>query len=160
MSMSPSTNQPSPNPDPWVCLLRGHAAVRRTVATQLHAAHGLSVNDYEALLLLSRAGPKGMRRVDLAESLQLTASGVTRLLEGLERHGLVKKALCPTDGRVTYAVLTKAGRQKLAEASGSHVAAVQALFEERYTRAELATLAELLARLQASPAATRSHRAA
>ena len=137
MSLSPSINQRSPNPDPWVCLLRGHAVVRRTVATQLQASHGLSVNDFEALLLLSRAGPQGMRRVDLAENLQLTASGVTRLLEGLERHGLVKKALCPTDGRVSYAVLTKAGRQKLAKASGSHVAAVQALFEECYTRAEL-----------------------
>jgi DNA-binding MarR family transcriptional regulator len=121
--------------------------VRRTVATQLQASHGLTVNDYEALLLLSRAGPKGMRRVDLADSLQLTASGVTRLLEGLERHGLVKKAACPTDGRVTYAVLTRAGRQKLAKASGAHVSAVEALFEGRYTRAELATLAELLARL-------------
>ena len=59
----------------------------------------------------------------------------------------MKKAVCPTDGRVTYAVLTKAGRQKLAKASGSHGAAIRALFEERYTRAELATLAELLARL-------------
>lgn len=147
MSARPSTNRPSTTPDPWVCLLRGHAAVRRTVSTQLQASHGLTVNDYEALLLLSRAGAKGMRRVDLADSLQLTASGVTRLLEGLERQGLVKKALCSTDGRVTYAVITKAGRQKLAKASGSHISAIQALFEERYTRAELATLAELLARL-------------
>ena len=57
-------------------------------------------------------------------------------------------------------MLTKAGRQKLAKASGSHVAAVQALFEECYTRAELATLAELLARLQTSTAATRDDRAA
>jgi DNA-binding MarR family transcriptional regulator len=123
-------------------------------------SHGLTLNDYEALLLLSRAGPKGMRRVDLAESLQLTASGVTRLLEGLERHGLVTKALCQTDGRVTYAVLTKAGRQKLAKASGSHVEAIRVLFEERYTRAELATLAELLARLHSPAAPAKSHRAA
>jgi DNA-binding MarR family transcriptional regulator len=147
MSLRTSTHKPWTSPDPWVCLLRGHAAVRRTVATQLQASHGLTVNAYEALLLLSRAGPKGMRRVDLADSLQLTASGVTRLLERLERHGLVKKALCPTDGRVTYAVLTKAGGQKLAKASGAHTLAIQTLFDERYTRAELATLAELLARL-------------
>ena len=134
--------------------------VHRTVATRLQTAHGLTVNDYEALLLLSRAGPTGMRRVDLADSLQLTASGVTRLLEGLERHGLVEKALCQTDGRVTYAVLTKAGRQKLAKASGSHVAAMRALFEQRYTRAELATLAELLARLHSPAAPAKGHRAA
>jgi DNA-binding MarR family transcriptional regulator len=147
MSVRASANEPNFTVDPWVCLLRGHAAVRRTVAPHLQSSHGLTVNDYEALLLLSRAGPKGMRRVDLADSLQLTASGVTRLLEGLERHGLVKKALCSTDGRVTYAVLTKAGREKLERASRSHLSAIRAVFAERYTRAELATLAELLARL-------------
>jgi DNA-binding MarR family transcriptional regulator len=142
-----STSQRTEPHDPWVCLLRGHAAVRRSVATRLQASHGLTVNDYEALLLLSRAKGQGMRRVDLAEQLQLTASGVTRLLEGLERQGLVDRAVCKTDGRVAYAVLTKAGQQKFAKASRSHVAAVRAVFEERYTGAELATLAELLARL-------------
>src|SRR6187431_1171049 len=77
---------------PWGALLRGHAAVRRTLAAQLQAAHGLTLNDYEALLLLSRAEENCMRRVDLADGLQLTASGVTRLLDGLEGHGLVDKA--------------------------------------------------------------------
>jgi DNA-binding MarR family transcriptional regulator len=152
MATNPSSRQLEHH-DPWVCLLRGHAAVRRSVATQLRASHGLNVNDYEALLLLSKAEGNSMRRVDLAEALQLTASGVTRLLDGLERHGLVEKAVCPSDGRVSFAVLTDAGRRKLAKASGSHSAAIQGLFEERYTRAELATLAELLARLP-GPAGT------
>ena len=57
------------------------------------------------------------------------------------------KAVCPTDGRVTYAVLTQAGSRTLANASGAHLAALRTVFEERYTRTELATLAELLARL-------------
>ena len=109
MATQSSTHKPPEAHDPWVCLLRGHAVVRRTVATRLQASHGLTVNDYEALLLLSRAEGKSMRRVDLADALQLTASGVTRLLEGLEGQGLVEKAVCPTDGRVTYAVLTQAG---------------------------------------------------
>lgn len=151
MSVRASAQQARSAPDAWVCLLRGHAVVKRTVAAQLQSGHGLSVNDYEALLLLSKAGPKGMRRVDMAERLQLTASGVTRLLEGLERQGLVRKSLCEVDGRVTYAVLTEAGRRKLYKASRSHGAAVQALFEERYTGAELVTLTELLDRLAASP---------
>jgi DNA-binding MarR family transcriptional regulator len=147
MVTQPSTDKTLEAHDPWVCLLRGHAVVRRTVATRLQASHGLTVNDYEALLLLSRAEGKSMRRVDLAEALQLTASGVTRLLEGLEGQGLVAKAVCPTDGRVTYAVLTQAGSRTLAKASGVHVAAIRTVFEARYTRTELATLAELLARL-------------
>ena len=147
MATKPSIHKASEAHDPWVCLLRGHAVVRRTVATQLQDLHGLTVNEYEALLLLSRAEGKCMRRIDLADALELSASGVTRLLEGLERQGMVEKAVCPTDGRVTYAVLTQAGSRMLAKASGAHLAALRTVFEERYTRTELATLAELLARL-------------
>ena len=88
-----------------------------------------------------------MRRVDLAGELLLTASGVTRLLDGLERCGYVEKGSCPSDARVTYAVLTDAGHAKLVEASRTHVAQVQALFQELFTKAEIATLADLLGRL-------------
>ena len=69
-----------------------------------------------------------MRRVDLAEQVFLSASGVTRLLDGLERHGLVERAACASDRRVVYAVLTDAGLAKLREASGSHLGQIDALF--------------------------------
>jgi DNA-binding MarR family transcriptional regulator len=131
----------------WVRLLRSHHATRRTLDAQLQGDHGLTVNDYEALLLLSRADGNHMRRIDLADGLQLTASGVTRLLDGLERQGLSEKATCSSDARVTYAVLTEAGRSKLKVAAGSHVSAIKAVFEERYTEAELKMLADLLSRL-------------
>jgi DNA-binding MarR family transcriptional regulator len=131
----------------WVRLLRGHAATRRSLDAQLQGDHGLTVNDYEALLLLSRADGNRMRRVDLAGEVQLTASGVTRLLDGLERKGLVEKATCSSDARVTYAVLTEGGRNKLEEAACSHVAAIRAVFEERYSETELTKLNELLSRL-------------
>jgi DNA-binding MarR family transcriptional regulator len=130
-----------------VRLLRGHAAARRRLSAELQVEHGLTVNDYETLLALSHAEGNAMRRVDLVERLQLTASGVTRLLDGLEHCGLVAKATCASDARVTYAVLTEAGRERLQTASGSHLAQVRALFEERFTEAELVTLAELLGRL-------------
>jgi DNA-binding MarR family transcriptional regulator len=131
----------------WACLLRGHAAARRKMSAHLQREHELTVNDYETLLLLARSEKNSMRRVDLAEKLQLTASGVTRLLDGLEAAGLVEKTTCSTDARVHYAKLTKPGYEKLKRASSSHIASVQALFEERYTKKELATLAELLGRL-------------
>jgi MarR family 2-MHQ and catechol resistance regulon transcriptional repressor len=146
----PATSQSVPALEPWVCLHRGHAAVKRTVAAQLHVGHGLTVNDYEALALLARTDGHQMRRVDLARELQLTASGITRLLDGLEAQGLVRKEACTTDGRVTYAVLTKAGQRRLEQASSAHAAAIQALFEEHYTPKELALLAQLLARLAES----------
>jgi DNA-binding MarR family transcriptional regulator len=133
--------------DAWVRLLRGHAAATRAMSAQLSAEHGLTINDYEALIVLSRADQGLMRRVDLAEELLLTASGVTRLLDGLERSGWVERATCDTDRRVVYAVLTEAGHAKLEEASASHLAGVRTFFEERYSAEELQHLAELLGRL-------------
>ncbi len=114
---------------------------------QLVADHGLTINDFEALLQLSRAEEGRMRRVDLAEKLILTASGVTRLLDGLEEAGFVDRAACASDRRVTYAVLTDAGRAKLSEASQSHVADIRAFFETRFSADELDQLAALLGRL-------------
>ena len=113
----------------WVGLLRGHAALTRALNADLVSDHGLTLNDYEVLL---------------------TASGVTRLLDGLQASGYVDKAACPSDARVTYAVLTAAGLDKLRSAAVVHVAGIRAKFAERYSDEELVTLAELLARLDGS----------
>ena len=131
----------------WARLVRGHAAATRELSARLVVEHGLTINDYGALLSLSRAEEGRMRRVDLAEDLLLTASGVTRLLVGLEGAGYVERAACASDRRVTYAVLTDAGREKLQEASEAHLAGVQAIFEERFTPEEIDYLTTLLARL-------------
>lgn len=131
----------------WVRLLRGHAAMRRSLSVQLQADHGLTINEYEALLLLSHAEGNRMRRVDLADGLQLTASGVTRLLDGLRERGLVDKDTCAGDARVTYAVLVDSGHTKLGEAACSHVRAIRTLFEERYSEDEIESLVALLGRL-------------
>jgi DNA-binding MarR family transcriptional regulator len=114
---------------------------------QLVADHGLSINQYEALLHLARAEERRMRRVDLAERLILTASGVTRLLDGLEQAGYVDRDSCASDRRVTYAVLTDAGLAKLKEASTSHVADIRSYFESRFSPEELDQLVALLNRL-------------
>ena len=127
--------------------MRGHAAVTRAMNAQLVADHGLSINDYEALLHLARAEGRRMRRVDLAAQLVLTASGVTRLLDGLEQAGYVDRDSCATDRRVTYAVLTEAGLAKLREASKSHVADIRSFFETRFSSKELDQLVGLLDRL-------------
>jgi len=133
--------------DAFIRLMRGHSAVTRAMNAQLVADHGLTINDFEALLNLSRAEEGRMRRVDLAEKLILTASGVTRLLDGLEEAGFVDRAACASDRRVTYAVLTEAGHAKLKEASQSHVADIRAFFETRFSSNELDQLAALLGRL-------------
>jgi DNA-binding MarR family transcriptional regulator len=146
------SDQASAALEAWVRLLRAHAATTRELSVLLVAEHELTINDYGTLLLLARAEGNRLRRIDLADELVLTPSGVTRMLDGLERAGLVEKAKCSTDGRVTYAVLTDSGREKLEQASPSHLAAIHALFEERFTAAELRTLGELLARLPGAAA--------
>src|SRR4051812_17299176 len=131
----------------FVRLIRASSAVTRELSAQLQADHGLSINAYEALLQLARAPDSRMRRVDLANSLLLTASGVTRLLDGLERAGFVGREECPADRRVTYAVLTKAGRDKLREADKSHTRQIHELFGAHFAEDELVHLASLLDRL-------------
>jgi DNA-binding MarR family transcriptional regulator len=143
----PRTARPSDSLEAWVRFLRAHAALTRELSADLVAGHGLTINDYEALLHLSRAPGNLMRRVDLAERVLLTASGITRLLDGLEVAGLVERAGCPSDRRVVYAKLTRAGKQKLREASTTHLAGIAELFTGRYTDSELETLASLLGRL-------------
>jgi DNA-binding MarR family transcriptional regulator len=134
----------------WVSFLRAHAAITRALNADLLNEHGLTLSDYEVLLHLSWAEGGMMRRVDLADRVLLTASGITRLLDGLERSGFVEKASCKNDGRVSYAKLTSSGRAKLRESSVTHVAGIDELFTGRYSDAELATLAELFARLPMS----------
>jgi DNA-binding MarR family transcriptional regulator len=141
------TPQASRAVEAFVGLLRAHSRVTRELNGQLVAEHGLTINDFEALFHLAQAEQCGMRRVDLAERLLLTPSGVTRLLDGLERTGLVGKGSCPSDARVTYAVLTEAGRAKLEQASCSHLAGIGSLLQEHFSPDELTTLAELLGRL-------------
>ncbi len=149
MSNTVTSQTRAPAVEAWVRLLRGHAGATRTVNARLVREHGLTINDCEALLLLAKAENGSLRRTDLARDLELSASGVTRLLDGLEAAGLVEKATCATDGRVSYAVLTEAGRAKLEEASRFYFTAMDELFE-RYSPDELEALAGLLGRLPGS----------
>lgn len=131
----------------WARLLKAHASTTRELSSELQAEHGLTLNDYECLLLLSHAEGGAMRRIDLAGELLLTPSGVTRLLDGLQQAGYVCNHSCDSDARVKYAVLTDTGRQKLEDASRSHLASVGELFGQRFSEDELRTLGELLGRL-------------
>ena len=128
-------------------LLRAHASVTRRLSAELEAAHGLTVNDYEALYVLARAEGRRLKRVELARRLVLTPSGVTRLLEGLERAGLVERTSCAEDLRIAYAQLTDTGAQKLEAASCSHVGSIRTLFEDEFSEREIERLADLLDKL-------------
>jgi len=136
-----------PDLSAWIRLLRAYSALTRELDARLEAAHGLSLRDYDVLVQLYNAPDRAMRRVDIARTVILSPSGVTRLLEGLERAGWVAKLNCPSDARVTYAHLTGEGAAKYEAARVTHLADVEELFRSRYTDEERAQLAELLGRL-------------
>ena len=131
----------------WTRLLRAYISTTRLLSAELQEGHGLTLNDYEALLVLSRAEDGRLKRVELARSLMLTPSGITRLLQGLEDAGLVERASCATDLRVTYAQLTDAGREKLEAAASDHIASIHALFEQHFAQDEIKAIAEILGKL-------------
>jgi DNA-binding MarR family transcriptional regulator len=131
----------------WTRLLRAHASTTRELSGELQSDHDLTLNDFEALLVLSHAEDGRMKRVELARRLLLTPSGITRLLAGLEREGLVRRTTCPTDLRVAYAELTQMGRERLEAASCAHIESVRSLMEGHFSEAELAALGEMLGRL-------------
>lgn len=133
--------------DAFEKLLGAHSSLTRDLEAGLVASHGLTINDYGCLLLLSRAGDDGMRRIDLANELQLSPSGITRLLDRLEDQGFVAKGECASDARVSYAILTDAGLVKVKDAYREHVDAVDRRVGAVLSEEEIQTLSELLERL-------------
>ncbi len=119
----------------------------RAVEARLLAAHRLSANDFETLLHLAQAEHGALRRIDLAERLRLTPSGVTRLLDGLEEAGLTTRDTCATDARVVYAVITDDGREMLQLAARTHAAACEELIGAFLSPEDLDELSRLLGRL-------------
>ena len=134
-------------PAAWIRFLRAHAAVTRQLSARLEASDGLTLSDFDVLVQLYYAPERALRRVDIARAVLLTASGITRLLDGLERAGWVERKACKTDARVSYAALTPAGVKKFEAAQRSHLADIDELFASKFTDEERDQLAELLGRL-------------
>lgn len=131
----------------WGSLVRAYAGIARELDARLSSEHDLTINEYEVLLLLARAEGLRLRRIDLATQLILSPSGITRMLDRLGAAGLVDKAECASDRRVTYAVLTEDGMTRLKAAGRSHDAVIEELVGGRLAKPELKTLAEILERL-------------
>lgn len=131
----------------WRGLLRAHAALTKELDAELEAAHGLPLVSYEVLMNLAEAEGERMRMCDLAESVVLSRSGLTRLVDRLERDGLIERAQCPSDARGAYAVLTAAGSERMAGARRTHLAAVRERFLAHLSAEEQQALADVCERV-------------
>lgn len=138
----------------WTAFLRAHSAVTRELERELAAEHDLTLSDYDVLVQLAAAPGRRLRPAELARAVLLTRSGVTRLVQGLERAGLVERVPCPDDLRGYLVRLTADGRDVLRRASRTHLDGVRELFAAPFDDQELQVLADLLGRLgtEARPA--------
>lgn len=121
----------------WRGFLRVHAALFKELDAELERAHGLPLSSYEVLLFLANAPERRMRMADLADRVLLSRSGMTRLVDRLEREGLLAREQCSVDARGCYAVLTEAGSAYLAEARPTHLSGVRERFLRHFSPEEL-----------------------
>jgi DNA-binding MarR family transcriptional regulator len=131
----------------WRSFLRAHSYVVRQLERDLVADAGLPLAWYDVLLQLVEAPDRRLRMAELADSVLLSRSGLTRLVDRLQAAGLVVREPFPGDARGMYTVLTPAGLDRLREAAPVHLAGVQEYWLSKFTDDELRELHGLLDRL-------------
>jgi DNA-binding MarR family transcriptional regulator len=124
----------------WRGMLRAHAELVRELDAELAREHDMPLSSYEVLLFLNDSAEGRMRMSELADSVLLSRSGLTRLVDRLERQGLLRRERCESDARGFFAEITPEGRRAFAVARKTHLDGVRRLFLSRFSRGELRTL--------------------
>lgn len=114
----------------WSGFLMGHAQIVRALDADLEREHGLPLSSYDVLIQLSLVPDRRLRMFELADAIVLSRSGLTRLVDRLERAGLVERERGEVDPRQMYARLTDRGLEVLAEATPTHIAGIKERFLE------------------------------
>jgi DNA-binding MarR family transcriptional regulator len=128
-------------------MLRVHSRLVKALDAQLEESHRLPLTHYEVLLRLADAEGGRMRMRDLADSILLSRSGLTRLVDRLEGEGLLERVACADDARGAWATLTPAGREKLHASRETHLDGVRRMFLERFSAEELRVLGDFWDRM-------------
>jgi DNA-binding MarR family transcriptional regulator len=127
----------------WGGFLRGHAEIVRALDAELEREHGLPLSSYDVLIQLSFAPDRRLRMSELAEAVVLSRSGLTRLVDRLERDGLVERERGDVDPRQVYAQLTERGLEAVADATPTHIAGIKERFLERLSDSQTKQLAAI-----------------
>ncbi|MGH9155439.1 MAG: MarR family winged helix-turn-helix transcriptional regulator [Acidimicrobiales bacterium] len=134
----------------WRLFFTAAGRLLQRLDAELTTSCGLSLAEYEILVLLNEAGDAGMRMTAVADAVLVSPSGLTRRVDRLTADGLVERRSCPTDRRGVLAVLTPAGGARLVEAAPRHVAGVRRWFVEPLDRRQLGVLSDALASVAAA----------
>ena len=154
------TGEPAAAPGPdladhelaaWRGFLRAHADLVRELDTELTAEHSLSLSAYDVLVQLAHSPQGRLRMSELADSVLLSPSGLTRLVDRLGDEGLVERLPCDDDARGYFAAVTDTGRERFEAARRTHLDGVRRLFLRHFSDAELRQLGEQWRRLTAEP---------
>lgn len=135
----------------WRAFLEAHAHTVELLSRELREDHDLPVTWYDVLAQLHESEGNRLRMQELAERVLLSKSGLTRLVDRMERAGLVHRETCPFDRRGTFAELTPEGAARLSEAAPTHLRGVLQHFSSLFNEQEADQLAELLSRVSGGP---------
>ena len=147
MKTSPVPGLRDPRLRAWRTFLYAHAQVRRQLERELQAEQAMGLAEYELLLILAYSDGRRLRMSELADTLALSRSGATRLIDRLEADALVQRMSCETDRRGQWAQLTADGYERLRAASPTHLRGVAAHFLDRIPQTELDALRATLERV-------------
>jgi DNA-binding MarR family transcriptional regulator len=131
----------------WRSFLQAHAVLVRRLEADLLAEHHLPLASYDVLVQLVESPERRLRMTELAQRVLISRSGLTRLVDRLEREGLVRREACDDDARGLFAVLTQDGFARLRRASPTHLRGVASYAIDRLDDAQVAALAEICGRL-------------
>lgn len=139
----------SPRRRAWRALIEFHGALTTIFEGELRDATGLDLQTYDALLHTYEAGSAGIRMTDLAQRVILTKSGLTSVVDRLERRGYLRRIPDPSDRRATRVTLTARGEETFREAATVHLAGIKRHFADRITDEEARVIIDALARVRA-----------
>jgi DNA-binding MarR family transcriptional regulator len=125
----------------WSGFIRAHSSIVRELDAELRAAHGLPLSSFDVLVQLSLASNGRMQMHELAEAVHISRSGLTRLVDRLERQGLIERHRGERDPRRVFACITRPGHERLAETTPTHLAGVRRRFLERLSLNQVEQLA-------------------
>lgn len=135
----------------WRGLLRAHAEITRELDRELRDSERLSLTEYDVLVQLAEAPGGRLRMSELADAVLLSRSGLTRLVDDLQRRGLVLRERCPADARGLEASLTPGGAAVRERARATHLAGVRRRFVDRLSDRQLRDLARAFEGVVARP---------
>lgn len=131
-----STNFDDPRFTAFGLFAEAFAGLTNRFAAQLEQ-HRLSTVEFEVLIRLARSPQRRLRMTDLAGQTSLSTSGVTRVVDRMDREGLIRREACASDRRSSYAVITEAGLQRLEEVLPGHLELMQQWFIGQLSPAQL-----------------------